>query len=596
MRASYQAWTIRQAAMTKGRFASLPEGQQKTRVSEDGLSVTVWDEIGTKHMTLNFADEAGSEQIRQQWVACIASATGPAGSWRSIEGARGGSSRSRVFLKWASDQGISSLDSLTADDWSNFAAWVRDTYLDATSKTRNSRLCAVRVLLAQHDGLSYEVGQALSQRYSELQQTVLPEHYTAGELQQIRSNATRALRIAWRRIEPNWALAQRRKGSVPAEQLPRWEALQALLRAPHKRLRRDDGRTLGLLDQYTNVRMEEARSLLFLTTNEGLAAYGAIVAATGENSSTTARRTTPSTAASAGSESLTIFTSERDKRRRSGGRSLMAENVAVTSPLGKLLQLVMDCTAPARLTAQTNPEVLQDNYPTAHQSAKEASPQSLILFVRGSEVLVNSVSHVPKSLEWMPAGLHLDLRRLHRTYLTRVAQHPVDNRYLTWIDAYILKDPNRIQELEDIHRAAQQKALDAVRGLAVRLLTEDEAAAEGLDTTPTAKGTRCQDILHNPETGAYCSKSWLSCLGCRNAYVVTSNLPPLIALLDLLDAKRRDDDDRERWRRKYLTPWQQLNTILGDVDAETVAAARAKVSPELRSQVWTTVIVNGGES
>jgi len=582
--------------VTKGQFASLPQGQRKNRVSEDGLSLTVWDEGGTKHMTLKFAAEAGSEELRKQWVACVASATGPAGSWRSIESARGGSSRSRVFLKWASDRGIDSLDSLTAKDWHGFVAWIRDTYSNTTSKTRNLRLVSVRTLLVQHVGLPNEVKEALAQRYCESQETVLPDHYTAAELQQIRSNATRALRVAWRRIEPNWALVQRDKGSVPAEQLARWKALQALLRAPHKRLRRDDGRALGLIDQYANVLMEEARSLLFLTTSEGLAAYGAIVAATGENSSTTARRRTPSTAASAGSKNVTILTSERNKHRRNGGKSLMAENVGVASPLGKLLQLVMDCTAPARRSAQINPEALLDNYPTAHQSSKESSSESLILFVRRSGPLVNSVSHVPRSLDWMPDGLHLDLKRLHRTYLTRVAQHPVDNRYLTWIEAYILKDPSRIQELEDLHRAAQQKALDSVRGLALRLLTEDEATAEGLDTTPSAKGTRCRDILHNPETGTYCLKSWLSCLGCKNAYVVTTNLPPLVALLDLLDSKRRDDDDRDRWRRKYLTPWQQLRAILGDVDPETVAEARAKVSPELRSLVWTTVLANGGQS
>lgn len=69
-----------------------------------------------------------------------------------------------------------------------------------------------------------------------------------------------------------------------------------------------------------------------------------------------------------------------------------------------------------------------------------------------------------------------------------------------------------------------------------------------------------------------------------------------MALLDLLNMKQRDDDDRERWRREYLTAGQQLNAILSDVEPETVAAARAKVSPELRSQVWNAVIVNRGES
>lgn len=77
MRASYRAWTIGQTSVTRGRFASLPGGQQKTRVSDDGLSVTIWDESGTKHMTLGFAAEAGSIKLRKQWVACIASANGP---------------------------------------------------------------------------------------------------------------------------------------------------------------------------------------------------------------------------------------------------------------------------------------------------------------------------------------------------------------------------------------------------------------------------------------------------------------------------------------------------------------------------------------
>lgn len=582
--------------MTKGRFASLPVGQQKNRVSEDGLSVTVWDEGGTKSMTLTFEAAAGSEELRKQWVACIAKASGPTGSWRSIESARSGSSRSRVFLKWASDQGIGNLDSLTADDWSSFVSWLRANYADIASKSRNSRLVAVRVLLAQHGGLSYEVGQALSERCMETQETTLADHYTATELQKIRSNASRTLRNAWARIEPNWALAQTPKELVSPEQRVRWEALHALLGSPHTRLHKDHGRALGLVDQYQNVRMEAARSLLFLTTEEGLAAYAAIVGTTGENSSTTARRRTPSTSASAGTEGVSILTSERVKPRRGSGRSLMAENVVESSPLGKILHLVMACTAPARFAAHTNPDALLDSHSKAHQSAKDSSSESLILFTRRSGSLVNNVTHVPKSLEWMPSGLHLDLKRLHRTYLTRVATQPVDNRQLTWIDAYILKDPQRLEELDDIHRGAQQKALDAVRGLSIRLLTEMEAEREGLDTTPSVKGTRCQDILHNPETGTYCSNSWLSCLGCRNAYIVMSNLAPLIALHDMLNAKRRDDDDRERWRREYLTPWQRLTAILSSVDPTTISDARANVTPELQSQVWEMVIVNRGES
>ncbi|MBE5477980.1 hypothetical protein E3G68_005334 [Mycobacteroides abscessus] len=85
-------------------------------------------------------------------------------------------------------------------------------------------------------------------------------------------------------------------------------------------------------------------------------------------------------------------------------------------------------------------------------------------------------------------------------------------------------------------------------------------------------------------------------LGCKNAYIVMSNLPPLIALLDLLNVKRRDDDDRERWRREYLIPWQRLTAILSSLEPETISGARERITPELQSQVWDTVIVNRGES
>lgn len=581
--------------MSRGQFASLPDGETRSRISSDGLTVTVWDESGVRHMKLPYSNSPGAEEIRRQWVSCIAEVTGPAGSWRSIESARAGSSRSRSFLTWAAERGIGSLDDLAADDWADFVAWSRDKYPKAAAKGRNSRLGAVRTILLQHRGLPYEVGQVLAQRFLETQDQPLPEHYTVSELQQIRSAAKRTLRAALKRIEPNWALALTHMASVAPAERARWHALHRLLGAPHRRLAREHGRALGLLDSYSNVQMEEARSLLFLTTEEGIAAYAAIIATTGENSSTTARRSLPSTAASAGAESITIFTTEREKRRRASDTALMAENVEATSPLGKVLTLVMDCTAPARHSAHVNPEALIDNHAPDHHSWKELSSSSLILFMRRSGVLANQITHIPKSPNWLPGELCLDLRRLHRTYLTRVAQQPVDNRQLTWIDAYILKDPQRLQELEDIHRSAQRKALDAAESMAVRLLTEQEAVSEGLDPAPAAKGTRCRDIMHNPDTGTYCNKSWLSCLGCRNAYVVTSNLSPLVALLDLLDMKRQDDDDRDRWRREYFVPWQQLTTILSEVQPEAVSTARSNISPELKSKVWQSVFVDRGE-
>ena len=192
----------------RGQFASLPDGQRKIRVSDDGLSVTIWDENGTRHMALSFAGAPGSEELRRQWVACVASASGPNGSWRAIESTRAPSSRSREFLEWLSERGIENLDSLTADDWFDFVSWVRETHKEVAPRARNARLVAVRSLLLRHGALSDELGQALSQRYLETEKKTLPDHYTVSELQQIRSCANRALRTAWRRIEPHWALVQ----------------------------------------------------------------------------------------------------------------------------------------------------------------------------------------------------------------------------------------------------------------------------------------------------------------------------------------------------------------------------------------------------
>ena len=582
--------------MGRGKYARLPESERDSRISDDGLSITVWDEPRTLSLQLSFADSAGTEQLRKEWVLCIYQLTSQSGPWRSLETTRACTSRSRFFLDWLSKRTITTLDDITPKVWDEFLHWVQQQFAEVSAKARNSRTLSVRRILSQHVGLTASMQQVLSQRYSETVADPKLDHYTISEFQNIRSKAVRNLREAWARIQPNWILAMTPHEEIAPEHYEEWLALNQLLRAPHQRLSRDNGRALGLLDRYLNVRMNEARLLLFLTTEEGISAYAAIIATTGENSSTTTRRKVPSDDASVGSDSATIYTSERYKPRRGAANSLMAENASIDSPLGALLQLIMNCTEPARFAARTNPDSLRGKHPRTNHGANGSSSESLILFSKVTGELGRSVTHIPKRLAWMVEGLELDLSKLHRTYQTRVAQHPTDNHLQTWIDAYLMRDPERLQQLEDTHRTAQNKAVAASRQLAARLLTEDQAQIEGLDTTSTPKGTRCADILHNPQTGTYCSKPWLACLGCKNAYIPISNLPALVALLDLLNAKQRDDDDRERWQREFLLPQQQVLAILSELDQGTIDLARANVTPELRSAVWNTIFVEKGDT
>lgn len=581
------------SARSKGRFASLPpEGYSRPGISPDGKSLTIWDEDGTKSVTVSLKN-AGPERLVIEWVKCLARVTGPSGTWRSLQTAVSSISRSRMFVMWAAGR-VETLDDLDAEDWLDFVHHVRENSPDVTPTTRNGRITTVKTVLLAHEGLSYALGQQLARRYMETQETPSQSnHYSAAEFQRIRAAAKRALSNAWKRIEPNWELARTPEADVPEDLYPRWQALHSLLRDPKARLRAAEARALKATDKYGNPLMRDARDSLYLDTHEGLAAYAAIIATNGENLSTTSRRDVPSTAASIGSEH-TILTSERVKKRRGPRASHMPENIAIESPLGQVLELVMKCTEPARVAVKTNPQCLVDSHPKAHNDMRHASSDSLILFTRSDGTMTNVISHIPKPF-WLPHGTSLTFQRLHRTYLTRIAQHNVDNAYRTWVEAYILKDPERLKELEDIHRKAHQRALDKIKDLSIRLYTEDQARSQGLDITPTTKGTRCQDITTNPDTGTYCSRPWLSCLGCSNAYIVLSNLPPLVALFDLLEGKRRNDDDRERWRREYLEPWTQLTAILAEIDSSAVEQARAQVTPELTTQVWETVFMNRGE-
>jgi hypothetical protein len=579
----------------RGRFATLPpkEGApQRPGIATDGLSLTIWDEDGVSHRVESFNDSPGAVTLRQQWVKAIAAASGPLGTWKSLNTSIGKVSQARVFLPWAADNGILSLDDLIGDDWIAFQDHIRSVMAHTGPDSRNTILSSVKAVLLQHPNRSLR--RALSRRWMETGSGSTREHYSVQELQQIRSAALKALRVAWERIEPNWLLVTTPKDAVPEDQMERWQALHEVLANPRER--RPSKRLARILGAWRAGRQASAtrlRETLFLNADEGVAAIVAIIGYNGENLSTTLRRKVPSTGATAGSE-VAVLTTERVKRRR-GTQALMVENVLEDSDLGRVLALIRKVTEPARFAAQRNPQLFE--VPNGTRTEQRAtSHENLILFANGAGSFLNAPALMPASPPWMPEGLRLSCQKLHRSYITRIAQAPTDHRERTFIEAYILKDAERIQELEDIHRDAQRQAFNLVQQVAIQLMTREEALEQGLDTQGTPKGTRCRDIEHHPSTGKACDRGWLACLTCANAYIVTDNLPPIVALHDLLAAVERDGDDRDRFRRQYLTPLTQLRAVLADAGEHAVATARAAITPELNSQVWQKVIRERGQA
>lgn len=583
------------AGAGRGRYAVLPTGNEPQRagISEDGLEITIWDEDAIHHRVESFRDSPGTPTLRRQWVRAIDAVSGPGGSWKSVVTATEKVRQSRPFLKWAEDNQIHSLDELTGDHWEAFQVHMREVMAHTKASSRNQALASVKAILLRHPNQGLR--KALNRRWMETDEDSTRSHYSVAELQKIRSSALKALRAAWARIEPNWKLVLTPLEQVPEDQKSRWHALHEVLNDPRKRKpSKRTARELGALrDDGVQASAIRLRQALFLNTDEGVAALAAIIGYNGENQSTTVRRTVPSTGATAASESQ-VFTTERVKRRR-GSKALMVENVPEDSEFGRVLSLIVKVTEPARFAVSQNPKLLE--IPNGkHPGQRVTSHEALILFANGAGSFVSVPALMPSGPSWLPADLKLSLQKLHRSYLTRVVQAPTDNRERTFLEAYILRDPERIQELEDIHRAAQEKVFARINSVEIRLMTAEEARNEGLDTQGTAKGTRCKDIEHHPTTGSMCDRGWLACLTCANCYILLDNLPPIVALHDLLAEVERDGDDRDRFRREFLEPLTQLRTILLDAGDHAVATARAAVTPEMISEVWDRVIRNRGQS
>lgn len=586
----------------RGRYAALPPDSEvyaRRGITEDGLALTIWDEDGKRHRFESFRDSPGTVEVRRQWVRAVHAASGPLGTWKSVVTSRGRVDKARVFLRWAATNNIQSLDDLVDDDWTAFQDYIHETYKHVQRRTRRHVLSSVKSILVQHPNV--HLRKALTRQSSEATSDLTTvdkptrEHYSIEELQQIRAAALSTVRAAWSRIEPNWRLVTTPEAEVPPDQLERWRALRYVLDNP--RAKRWPKRFARVLDSCRDDGIQASatrlRGTLFLTTDEGIAAITAIIGYNGENLSTTLQRKVPNTGATAGSE-IKVLTSERLKRRR-GSRALMVENVTEDSDLGRILTLITKATTPARYAVRNNPALLEPR--NGDQAGQRlAGPDKLILFANGVGSFISEPAGMPRSPIWMPKGLKLNFQKLHRTYITRVVQTPTDHRERTFTEAYILKDPERIQELEDIHRAAHRQAAIRVQQVALRLLTREEALGQGLDTQPTPKATRCRDIEHHPSTGRVCDRGWLACLTCPNCYILTENLPPIVALHDLLEQMERDGDDRDRFRREYLTPLTQLRAILLDAGDHAVRAARASITPDLNTQVWQRVIRERGLS
>jgi hypothetical protein len=164
---------------------------------------------------------------------------------------------------------------------------------------------------------------------------------------------------------------------------------------------------------------------------------------------------------------------------------------------------------------------------------------------------------------------------------------------------YLRGDPTTIEwaqqvmsealtDVEHAAWAAHRRALAAAGGTALNVVsgttsvdaltraglgpeTAQRAVDGGLDTAWSA----CSDHDHHPATGRPCRFSFLDCFHCGNCVVIQEHLPPLLSLLDALEARRAHLSE-EQWWARYGPTWAAIRyDVLCRFTAEELAAAAA---------------------
>ncbi|MDN4491596.1 hypothetical protein QQX13_12200 [Demequina sp. SYSU T00068] len=193
-----------------------------------------------------------------------------------------------------------------------------------------------------------------------------------------------------------------------------------------------------------------------------------------------------------------------------------------------------------------------------------------------------------KRASWVPDSVgRLDFQMLHRTFETVINVGSVNNTLNTFFNDYMRNNPEVMKEARRIHAQGAQMGFDAsAERFHLGITPIADASPKVLSGKSDTATVACEDITHNPITGAPCTESFMACLACPNAVVTPRHVPRLAYLWQALEDRRSAFTARvwESYRPHYLRLDDFLRTEVR-LDEEGIKRTARTASQDDKSEV-----------
>lgn len=573
--------------------SNLPVPGQRPAPTWRGTTLVLTSERGVE-VQVEFGDWIGSRRLISDLAGALERTAGPLGVWRSERTITSALPHLKGLARWCSDywtrQGAENIDVLGLADltpalWNDFRL---DAVVSLAPVSAQWRTRIPRTLLLDQPRLPEPLRRHLAVQRgtrnigSRRIEAPIQESYTAEQLTEIERCARKVVNAAYLRIKPNMQLLC---GVLPGDAEPSAVAVKvAALRAliEHgKPQSLDEYRALDATvtygyERYTSTRGADrvARTALFLTRSEAVAAAVLLTCRQGYNITTLMQLDRPSAAAGIGS-GRDVFTAKNDKPRRGAHRRYFQSVLADTGTDsdGWWVNRITLITEPARERLGLL-ELPNDRWLIwAGQQGLSSRAQGFLTW--GDRALVFKGDAVTDW--WPPSAGALTFQKLHRSYQTVSQKTPTHNTRSTHLRSYRYLDSATRSAARAAASAALEEALEhAQEYVRLRLLDEDVTDPQN----DTVLGS-CSDFAHNPDTGDICESDFFACLSCINAVAAPRHHRRLVLAHDTLDVMRGSISATE-FERKFSQPWMRLVGLLAQFSGAELQAARSMITDQDR--------------
>lgn len=381
------------------------------------------------------------------------------------------------------------------------------------------------------------------------------EHYTVAEFSAIFSAAKGVVRAAHARIASNYAEALAAANHVGPP--TRGSVLYGLLANPTLTsvaaaqlvdcvaYRKGFDERRGKEYDRATVLTVQGRALLYPTVSEAFAAAVVLVCFRGENWCQVESMGVPDRSFDSSGAVARVGT---DKPRRGTSRfSLEVFGDTGVDSDGAWLRRIEEMAAPLR----------------HHGEFVGNQVESLVAYMTRTGAIASArPGSGQRTWDWLDGLPSVDLRRLKRTFETRVSKEPTQNSEAVHSIAYMGRDPlvrreRRVAAIAGVERA-RSWALESVQ-----LLVSDKDDLLATDMLVTG----CADPDEEPSTGLPCEDGFLGCLMCPNGVATPRHVPSMVYTLEVLEGLRGTVSPSV-WKARFQRAHLQLEYLISEAPAE----------------------------